>query len=140
MAAELGGYFLQPFRLLREPRVVSIIYLAAYILFALGIGGATLLFGHEPGSGVDPWLIDIVGWLSLAGGALAACSLYSGIWWLERLGITLIMAGAGGRMVVVWYLAHPNDYWQRESVLAIVCLLLLDRLLRISGLLLDPTK
>lgn len=135
MAAE---YLFKPYRLLREPRLVSVIYLGVYLLLAFGIGFATLV--TQPVSAVDPTLVAVTGWLALTGGLFGAASLWSGVWWLERIGITLSIGGICARMVIVNNLAYPSSVWQGESALTIICLLMLARFLRIAGLALDPTK
>ena len=141
-AAAAWDWWTHPYRLLREPRIISAILAAAYLTIAALIGMPTLaatpqtmLAGHA-----NITLASLVGGLTILGGALAASSLVGGSWIVERAGIAWIIGGLIARAVIVWHLPWDPSTIVRLGELIALCLLLAARYARVSGLDLDPSR
>lgn len=79
---------------IHEPRVTKTIYAITYLI-ATGIGAVTL---RRPPTSIEtplgPTLTTIWGALILIGALAALVAVFPGWWWLERLGILCVAAGA----------------------------------------------
>lgn len=135
-------WWTSPYRLLKEPRLVSACLAAAYLTIAGTIGlptlaatPHTLLAAH-----VSLGLAWTVGTLTVIGGALAASSLLGGAWIVERGGIWFLWAGLAARACLVWGMPWDTTTIVRLGELLALCLLLAARYARVSGLDLDPGR
>lgn len=131
-----------PWRLLKEPRSLSLMMAFAYLVGALAIGLHTIANAPTTtlGQPIDTTLAIIVGVLCLVGGILAAGSLWGGAWVIERTGIAFLAGGLIARGVLVWYLPWDASTVPRLGEIAIILFLLTARTIRIWGLDLDPTR
>ena len=79
---------------IHEPRVKKVIYAVTYLI-ATGIGAVTL---YRPPTSIEtplgPTLTTVWGALILAGALAALVAVFPGWWWLERVGIISVAAGA----------------------------------------------
>lgn len=135
--------WIYPWSFLKEPRVLSAIMAILYLSIVVLIGLPTLLV--LPGTGLadhfDLSLAVLAGIPLVAGGIIAAISLWGRAWFLERGGIVLIIGGLIVRAVIV--VALPDT----DAVTAIgvgevwaLSLALAARFFIIRGLDLDPRE
>ena len=132
-----------PWNLLKEPRALSAIMAILYLSIVVLIGLPTLLV--LPGTGLadnfDLSLAVLAGIPLVAGGLIAAISLWGGAWFLERGGIVLIIGGLIVRAVIVVALPYTDavtaigvgEVWALSLALA-------ARFFIIRGLDLDPRE
>ena len=141
-AAAAWEWWTHPYRLLKEPRLVSAILAAAYLTIAAMIGLPTLAATPQTllAERTSLTLATIVGTLTILGGALAASSLVGGSWIVERAGIVWIVGGLIARAIIVWHLPWDASTVVRLGELIVLCLLLAARYARVSGLDLDPSR
>ena len=141
-AAAAWDWWTHPYRLLKEPRIISAILAAAYLTIAAMIGVPTLAATPQTmlAEHTSLTLASIVGTLTILGGTLAASSLVGGAWIVERAGIVWIIGGLIARAIIVWHMPHDASTIVRLGELIVLCLLLAARWARVSGLDLDPSR
>ena len=141
-AAAVWDWWTHPYRLLKEPRVISAILAVAYLTIAALIGLPTLAATPQTmlAEHTNITLASLVGGLTILGGALAASSLVGGSWIVERAGIAWIIGGLIARAVIVWNLPWDPSTIVHLGELIALCLLLAARYARVSGLDLDPSR
>ena len=135
--------WLRPYRLLKEPRVVSLLLALCYAAIAFGIGLPTITNVPDTilGVHVDYSLAVVVGLFALGGGIMAASSLLGGAWFVERTGIVFIMGALAARAAIVVFLPMTDAQTiVRVAELLTIGLLLGVRLRIVGQLALDPTK
>ena len=131
-----------PWRLVKEPRPLSVLVGLSYLTLAFTVGLHTIV--NAPSTAlaehVSLTLAATVGVLTLLGGILAAGSLVGGAWFVERTGILFLVGGLIARAVIVWHSPDLGAVVPRMGEIAAILLLLAGRYVRIWGLDLDPTK
>ena len=125
-------HFDRGWRLLPEPRIVTAIMASWY-------GGCVLLGGRLLGWPSGAVAFDWLGALLFAGGAIAASSCLAGQWWIERVGIILLVAAWAIRASMV-AATHPPEAWVQTTGLLGVAALLGTRVVRIWGMPANPTR
>lgn len=128
--------------LLHEPRVITALHLVGYLVLALG--GVIALIA-PPSSIRAEWgslLTMMWGSALVAGGAVALVSTPRGIWWGERIGITVLIIGLlmYASIVVFLHLTSPGNRVPQLGVVAYAIVSLLVRWVRIRGVALDPLR
>lgn len=137
------GRWLEPYRMLKEPRLVSALLGAAYTIIALFVGLPTLLSPPVTplALAVGVALSWVIALFTIVGGITAAASLYGGAWFVERFGILLMIGGLLARAATVVQLQIPVvQAAPRVAEIVALCLILAARYRRISGPVLDPTR
>ena len=114
--------------LLPEPRIVTAILSSWYVSCA--ILGAKLL--HLPAYG---WFAVLL----IGGGLVAASACLAGQWWIERVGIILLVAAWSIRLSMI-LMVPPPTLWVQTTGLAGIAALLVTRVARIWGLPSDPRR
>ena len=117
---------------LPEPRLVAATLTAWYV--GCGLLGARLLW-------LPDWTghLDVMAWMLLAGGIVAASACLAGQWWIERAGMILLAAAWAirGSMLLA---TPPPSVWIQVVGLSGVFALLVTRLVRIWGMPADPAR
>lgn len=128
---------------IHEPRVAKVFHLIGYLL-AVGIGAVTL---WRPPTSIEtplgPTLTTTWGALILTGAIAATVAVLPGWWWLERLGIYSIAAGALIYFAVVLTLhaqGSPGSsrLTQAGVILAFAWMVSANRLWEIRGYTFEP--
>ena len=128
--------------LLHEPRVITALHLLGY--FILGGGGVYALV--SPPSSVQaewgPLLTGLWGSALILGALIGLISTPRGIWWGERIGITLLATGLVMYASVVLSLHYtgPGNRMPQAAVILYAIVQLAVRWLRIRTAALDPTR
>lgn len=135
------AWWLLPWRILPEPRIVSAIMVSVYATFLI-MGGAWYL---DPQDAVTAHRLGlasghIMAALWMAGGFCGLLSLRPGFWWLERAGLLFAAGGLIGRALIVTDLADGGELVVRGGIILIAVAGLAIRMVRIMGLAVDPTK
>lgn len=135
------GYLTRPWRLLREPRVVSALWVLIYLV-ATVVGIAQT---QEPGLPVmEPAGTQVAYGSAIAmaiGGVLALAAVLPGWWGVERGGVLLVMSGIAVRMLTIPATSDTlAEAIVRGGINVIAALALVIRLIHIWGLDLDPTR
>ena len=128
--------------LLHEPRVITALHLVGYLVLTVG---GTLGLISPPSSLQAEWgplLTSLWGGALIVGGLVALVSTPRGIWWGERIGITILIVGLlmYASIVVFLHLTSPGNRIPQVGVVAYAIVSLLVRWVRIRGVALDPMR
>lgn len=134
------AYLLYPWRLLREPRIISaVLGITYFVLATMGSAGIADPEDSLPRGWQQPWAI--IAWLLLVGGILGAASMWRRLWWLERVAIWMIIAACVGRVLVLSQIvAELGSFVIRSGFILVVVLMFVVRLIRIHGVPADPYR
>ena len=136
---------LHPLRLwllLQEPRLRSLLLLVGYgTLIIAGVGA----FGSPPSTIKAAWgtvLTDIWATLLIVGGTIALAAVPRGIWWAERIGLTVLSVGAAMYLSVIvnLHVTSPGNRIPQAAFVAVTLVCLIIRWLDIRASGLDPTR
>ena len=136
---------LHPIRLwtlLQEPRSRTFLLLLAYsTLGAAGIGA----FSSPPSTIQAEWgpvLTDVWATLLITGAAVALAAVPRGIWWAERIGITILAVGAAMYLsvIVILHVTSHGNRLPQAAFVAVTLVWLVIRWIDIRNAALDPTR
>lgn len=116
-----------------EPRVLKLFYFGAYLL-ATWVGLVTLI--HPPASiegALGAFITSFWASLIIVGGAAATVAVLPGWWWVERLGVWLILTGAAiyEGVIVTLHVTGPEGASRltQAGFVALACGLFILRLI-----------
>ena len=118
---------------LYEPRSVTALTVAAYALSA--IAGMSL-WTAAPAADHPTVVVRVAATLLLVGGgAVGAPSAWRGLWWLERTAALAVCCGIVlvGILVFAAHCVTPGPVWLSSWALAMACLYMLTRFLRVRS-------
>lgn len=129
-------------RLLHEPRAITLLHMIGYTVLA--VGGIVALT-HPPTSVQAEWgpvLASAWAWALILGGIIALASTPRGIWVGERIGITALAAGLGMYLSVVLnlHLTSTGNRLPQAAVIVYAICSLAIRWQRIRHAALDPLR
>lgn len=126
---------------LHEPRVVTVIYLVAYLV-ALGMGAVTLINPPATIEGALGFITPFWGAFLALGGAVGAVACPRGVWWLERVGMGAVLIGLGMYVgtAVALHVQSSGNRLAQVGAITLAILLFLARWAHIRWAALDPTK
>ena len=128
--------------LLHEPRVITALHLVGYLILT---AGGTLALISPPSSIQAEWgplLTSLWGGALLIGGAIALVSTPRGVWWGERIGITILIVGLlmYASIAVFLHVTASGNRLPQVGVIAYAIVSLLVRWIRIKATALDPMR
>lgn len=142
MSASTPRVIWHPWRILREPPLLSGLYSLAYAGFIVA-GVAWVL---DPRDDVIAYELGVasgylMSWLWVAGGLLGVMSMIKGLWFAERSGLWFCIGGLLGRAFIITQ--TPIESGERALMLALIAtftFLLLARIFSITGADLSPYR
>ena len=128
--------------LLHEPRVITALHLLGYLILSLG---GVMALATPPSSLQAEWgplLTGLWGGALIVGGLVALVSTPRGVWWGERIGITILIVGLLMYASIVGFLhvTASGNRLPQVGVIAYAIVSLLVRWVRIRGIALDPMR
>lgn len=129
---------------LKQPPVLSALWASLYVTIAVLIGAPTLATtaGHAQTYAYGIELAIVAGTPLIAGGLIAAVSLWWGVWVIERGAILILTGGLIARSIIVVWLPTVSIITRIVEVGSIIAILLAlaIRYATIWGLDLDPQE
>lgn len=127
---------------IREPRVVAVVHALTYLVLA---GGGVSALLHPPTSisgEIGAVAMTLLAAMLTAGGAIGLVTVLPGWWWVERTGVSLIIAACviyGWIISILHFVQSGNRLLQLSIVLGLVGHLVI-RLIRIRERPYDPSR